>query len=301
MNSKIITIVTHNGPYHCDDVFAVATVCLFLGEDTPVEITRTRDQNVIENGDFVLDVGGYYNEEERVFDHHQDGGGGKRKNGVPYASFGLVWKKYGAEICKDEEIAERLDRKLVQFIDAEDNGVKVSKNIFEGVNVYSVFDYFISFSPTWNEKDTDVDYVFKECVDMAVNLLKREIKIARDMKKAEVVVRDCYDKSEDKRIIVLDKYYPWKEVIVKFPEPLFIVYPSFKGDSWHAQTVPVENDIFKSRKTFPESWAGKRDAELVEISGVKDAVFCHNKFFLVVARSKEGAIILAKKALDFKN
>ena len=293
------TIVTHNGPYHCDDIFAVATLCLFLGEDVPVKMVRTRDQNIIEKGDFVVDVGGYYSEKEKVFDHHQDGGGGERENGIPYASFGLVWKRYGAEICKDEEVSRMLDEKLVQFIDAEDNGVKISKNLFEGVNVYSVYDFFISFTPTWNEEDVDVDAVFKDCVNMAKEVLKREIKIAKDMKKAEEFVKVCYENSEDKRIVVLDRYYPWKDFVVNFPEPLFVVYPSFKGDLWHAQTVPVENDAFKSRKALPQSWAGKRDADLVEITGVDDAVFCHNKSFLAVAGSKEGAIALAKEAVIF--
>ena len=48
---------------------------------------------------------------------------------------------------------------------------------------------------------------------------------------------------------------------------------------------------------FPKSWSGKRGEELAEITGVKDAVFCHNDIFFAVAKSKEGAIELAKKAI----
>lgn len=295
------TIVTHNGPYHCDDIFAVASICLLLGEEDPVSILRTRDQEVIKNGDFVVDVGGYHSEDENVFDHHQDGGGGERENGIPYASFGLVWKRYGRDICGDEEIARVLDKKIVQFVDAEDNGVKTSKDLFEEVNLYSVHDLFLSFSPTWNEEDVDVDAVFKECVELAKKVLKREIKIAKDMKKAEEFVRACYDNSEDRRIVVLDRYYPWKGFVKDLPECFFVVYPSFRGETWHAQSVPIENDAFRSKKPFPQSWAGKRDSELVQITGVEDAVFCHNKSFLAVAGSKEGAIALAKEVLSSSN
>jgi uncharacterized UPF0160 family protein len=37
--------------------------------------------------------------------------------------------------------------------------------------------------------------------------------------------------------------------------------------------------------------------ELAQVTGVADAVFCHNKLFMAVAKSKEGAIKLAELAL----
>jgi uncharacterized UPF0160 family protein len=51
---------------------------------------------------------------------------------------------------------------------------------------------------------------------------------------------------------------------------------------------------------FPDSWAGKRDAELVKATGVADAIFCHNNRFMMVAGSKEGALALAELALSSK-
>ncbi len=295
------TIVTHNGNYHCDDIFAVATLCLFLGEDVPVEIIRTRDEDIIKKADFVVDVGGYYDENKKVFDHHQNGGAGKRDNGVPYASFGLVWKEYSYELCGDEDVVEELDRKIVQFIDAEDNGVKISKNLFDNIDVYSIHEFFLSFSPTWDEEDVDIDSIFNKCVYIAKEVLKREIKIIKDNKKAEKFVKESYENSKDKRVVVLDRYYPWKDLLTSFSEPLLVIYPSFENSSWHVQAVPKEANIFESRLSFPQSWAGKRDSELVEATGVKDALFCHNKVFLAVAGSKEGALLLAKKALDFSD
>jgi uncharacterized UPF0160 family protein len=55
---------------------------------------------------------------------------------------------------------------------------------------------------------------------------------------------------------------------------------------------------FDLRKSFPESWAGKVDGELAKASGVPDAVFCHNKRFIAVAKSRDGALALVKKALE---
>ena len=44
---------------------------------------------------------------------------------IEYACFGLVWQKFGQEICEGEEIADMLDKKLVSPIDAGDNGVEL--------------------------------------------------------------------------------------------------------------------------------------------------------------------------------
>ena len=87
-------LVTHNNSFHADDVFATATLLLVLKKNIDeVEIIRTRDRSLFESGDYVYDTGGIYDEEKNRFDHHQEGMAGERENGIPYSSFGLVWKK----------------------------------------------------------------------------------------------------------------------------------------------------------------------------------------------------------------
>jgi len=49
------TIITHDGKFHADDVFAVAAL-LILNKDA--KVVRTRDSRVILGGDIVVDVGG---------------------------------------------------------------------------------------------------------------------------------------------------------------------------------------------------------------------------------------------------
>jgi len=41
-----------------------------------------------------------------------------------------------------------------------------------------------------------------------------------------------------------------------------------------------------------------QDEELQKVSGVSDAVFCHRALFMVVAKSRAGAIQLAELALE---
>ena len=62
-------------------------------------------------------------------------------------------------------------------------------------------------------------------------------------------------------------------------------------------TICEKLHTFNNRKNFPQDWAGLRDEELQKVTQVSDAIFCHRGLFLAVAKSKEGAIALAEKAL----
>jgi uncharacterized UPF0160 family protein len=48
---------------------------------------------------------------------------------------------------------------------------------------------------------------------------------------------------------------------------------------------------------LPASWAGLRDAELAAVTGVADSVFCHLNLFIAGARSFDGAVRMAERAL----
>jgi uncharacterized UPF0160 family protein len=154
----------------------------------------------------------------------------------------------------------------------------------------------VSYLPTWRN-DKPADDIFLEAVAFAKGLILREIEHSRADVLGDEFVEKAYQEAADKRIIVLDKEYEWKEVIAKYSEPLIVVFPQ-NGD-YHAKAVRKSLDTFETRIKFPESWAGKRDKELANLTGVDDAVFCHNNLFIVVARSEEGAIALARKALEF--
>jgi len=99
------------------------------------------------------------------------------------------------------------------------------------------------------------------------------------------------------KIIVLDKNYPWEYIINNFPEPLFVIHFQEVNNSWQVEAVKENPKTFVNRKNFPKSWAGLRDQDLQNVSGVSDAIFCHRGLFLAVAETKEGAIELAKIAL----
>lgn len=304
MISKKLIVATHDGMFHADDAFAVAAILALL-EAAPalVTVVRTRDEDLIRKADFVVDVGGVYEVEKNRFDHHQEGGAGKRlpaqagENDIAYAAFGLVWLKFGEQITGSSKVAALVEANLVVPVDAVDNGVDIYKKTFSDVAPYCVDDYIHSLRPTWQEGTDSVDERFLEAVAVAGQILKREIAHAKAQVDAEILVSKAYQESEDKRLIVLDAFYPLEKILAAYSEPLFAVFPRPDG-SWSVKAIRNDTSSFDNRKNLPEGWAGKRDAELARITGVADAIFCHNGRFMAVARSREGAIALAKLALS---
>ena len=102
-------VVTHDGIFHADEVFAVALISL-LGD---VDVIRTRSKAelmlaVASPIVWVVDVGGVYDPDKLCFDHHQD---------ITLASAaGLVWHHIKDIICPNEE-----EQKILQtFFDGID-------------------------------------------------------------------------------------------------------------------------------------------------------------------------------------
>lgn len=284
------TIVTHNGNFHADDVFSVAALkCIF----PTFNLIRTRDDEVISQADIVLDVGGVYDPEIGRFDHHQRGGAGTREDGTPYSSFGLIWKQYGVQICQgNEALAASVDAGLVSTIDAIDCGH------VQGVSSGISLSHTISmFNPTWQEEG-DFDACFNEAVEFAFRVLARFIASANGGLSAKEIVAKAIENADDPRIIVLQKYTPWKRTVHALSEAaLFVIYPSQTGQ-WRIQTVPAELGSFEDRKSLPKAWAGLNGEALQEVTGIEDAMFCHNGLFIAGSESFESTMKMAVLAVE---
>jgi len=284
------TIATHNGNFHADDVFSIAALKSILPS---FKLIRTRDLELIGKADIVVDVGGVYDPDTDRFDHHQRGGAGERENGIPYSSFGLIWQKYGLEICQgDKEVASAVDAGLVSTIDAIDCGHV--KGVSDGISLSQTIGMF---NPTWQE-DSHFDSCFDEAVDFAARVLTRFIAAANGGISAKAIVAKAIDDAEDPRVIVLEKYTPWKRTVhAMSTEALYMVYPSQTGQ-WRIQTVPVEPGSFEDRKSLPIQWAGLSDQALKDVTGIDDAMFCHNGLFIAGAESFESTMKMASIALQ---
>lgn len=303
MMKKMNKLITHNGSFHADDIFAAATLSILLEKNSETfEIIRTRDEHIIKTGDYVFDVGGIYDVESNRFDHHQVGGAGKRDStvgepGIEYSSFGLVWKKFGEELCESKKAMKSIDDRLAAPVDASDNGFDLIEKKHE-IFPYLIQDFFRVMRPTWRETDVNIDEKFLSCVEIAKEILMREITYAKDAIVADEAILSIYQKTEDKRIVVLDKNYAKNEILEKLPETLYIVYPRETDNSWGVEAIRKDFRSFVNKKNLPKSWAGLKDEELQNVTGVRDAIFCHRALFMAVAKSKEGAVKLAQIAVE---
>jgi len=288
-------VVTHNANFHADDVFATATLDLVFNGD--IEVIRSRDQEIIDGGDIVYDVGGIYDPEKNRFDHHQSEGAGVRENGVPYAAFGLIWKHFGSKLVSSDDVLRKVDEKIVQPVDGNDTGYISPESRIPELDNYVVDVLIKSFNPTWSESYDDSYDRFLKLVSFAKEVLQREIKKAEDSALGKEKVVSAYQQSENKKIIILDRGYSWRSTLTSYPEPEFVIFPAAER-GFMIQAVHKGLSGYDTRNSFPESWRGGNDKELEEISGVKGTVFCHRAGFLAGNETLEGAIQMAKLATE---
>ena len=289
-------VATHDGSFHADEVFALGALTLLGGD---LEIVRTRNREALAAADLRVDVGFASDPPAGDFDHHQREGAGARENGIRYASFGLVWAHYGRELCAgDADVAGAVDAVLVQGVDANDNGQALTRPLVEGVRAMTVSDTIAAMNALWDEELTAAAERerFDAAVGFAAGVIEREIASAAASYRAVRVVTEALERSDDPRLVELEHNVPWKQTVVpSSAEALFVIYPKTKG--WGLEAVPRALGSFENRLDLPAAWAGLDGPELAALTGVDDALFCHAKRFLAVARSREGVRALAAQAL----
>lgn len=298
--SKKLTVVTHNGKFHPDELLACAVLSIWAEKTgCKLQITRTRDQNLIDSADIVVDVGMVYDPEQKRFDHHQKGGAGVRPNGVPYASFGLVWKHYGEVICGLKELADLIETKIVLPIDAHDNGVNISTTTDLQVVEYSLGSALSSFNTTWLEDSVSNDQQFFKALELAGEVIKRELAECGASLEGYRLTKELIINQNTPEILILESYCDWGEAVSKYKDIKLVVYPNKTSENWHVQVGCDDLEDYDSdRVKFPVEWRGLRDGELAEVSGIPDAIFCTAGGWLAVARTRAGAIQMAKLALS---
>lgn len=302
-------IVTHPGVSHADDVFAVAWM-RNLGCELEVERRVPTPEELDDPEVMVLDIGGSYDYAKMNFDHHQRGGAGERwDTGVPYATFGLVTSHFSEHLSG--EVYSRLSEKLIEPIDAADNGFAcINPDSVKGVDVEyrfkpcSISAVISSFNPPARVGVTvtpaDRDAAFNTAVASAQQILENYIAEAE----AYFAAKDAVLAAEVIRphVLYLPEFAQWNEHVFlreDQEEILYVVFPGAREDSgYQVQQVPTEVGSFSGRKPLPEEWAGLRGQDLANATGVTDAEFCHNGRFIGGAKSLKGTLRLAELAVQ---
>lgn len=279
--------ITHGGVFHADEVMATA----ILSAIETVDLNRTfrvpEDTNA-----FVYDIGG------GQYDHHQRGGNGARENGVPYSSAGLIWRDFGRKLVSCDEAWNFVDQGLIQGIDAVDNGVL--PGVDYPAKPASISNLISGFNPDWDSEQKPDD-AFLEAISFAQGVLARAITSAESKARAKALIDEAIKASED-QIIVLPQFAPWQEYVLtstdaKAADALYVVFPSNRG-GYNVQAIPDAIGSFGNRKPLPEAWRGVPANDLQAVSGVSDANFCHKGGFIGGADSLDGALAMARKAIE---
>ena len=287
-------VITHSGVFHADEVLATVILSKLMEEVTVCRTFKVPED--ISEDVIVYDIG------FGKFDHHQKGGNGCRDNGVPYAAAGLVWKEFGHAIventCNPDLIWSLIDRDLIQCVDAADNG-KMPKSDYPA-QVYGIYNIVSSFNPNWNEQ-LDADEAFLSAVEFVKIVFDNILASAISKAEGQAIVDEAIAKSED-HIMVLDRFVPWQEFIFsstneKAEGILIVVFPSNRG-GYNWQCVPDVLGGFGQRKPVPANWKGLNDEKLQKETGVPTATFCHPGGFIGGAKDFEGAMAIAKKAVE---
>lgn len=311
-------IGTHNGIFHCDEVVAVAILCL-INNDKKISVIRTRDKDVLKDCDIRVDVGGQYNgklsnKEMRNnnptdFDHHQTTFSIERPNDIKlkYASAGLIFEEYGEKLIKQvllenkkdnsliEPILKKINEDIIMPVDAEDNGVDLKEP--------HIMNFIPMFCPSWFEEKPDYNGKFLEALNITINLLENKIRDIISKIYARETIKALREKEEffsNGILLIPAQTMPWTETVCELNSSLdsdknkpkkyinFVMFP-YPNGGYAVQCVPPSlTDKYGQRISFPKEWAR------TEVKG--DITFIHTGGFFARGKTKEALINLCERA-----
>jgi uncharacterized UPF0160 family protein len=292
-NMRIKKVGTHNGTFHADDVIAFVILNELHG---PLELIRSRDEEILSTCDLVFDVGG------GKYDHHTNDKE-YRDNGIPYAAAGLIWKEFGAALLEKKGVSSHyvkkvhkyIDDQYIQGLDAVDNGVRFTREVI----VPELPSEIHRFNPKWNLEE-DEDEKFYEATQFGKLSLMNLIKDQLSKVAAITIIEEAYQKRAKKQLLVLEQHCPWHHALLEIDtkkEVQFVIYNDPRK-GYLIQVVPVHGNTFEARKDLPHEWAGKNANELNEIIGISDAIFAHPARFIAGAKSKDSIMKMAAIAVE---
>lgn len=279
------TIANHDGDIHLDELIADSSLII---QNPNLKIIRTRDSKILSGLDARVDVGEKYCPETNDFDHHQ--GAGERENGVPYAAAGLIWKHFGRPLCNSDETWSYVDKRLIQYVDLQDNGKKPDGDVYGLAKVIQRFNIKRKVGKATAEES------FNEALEISKIILENEIIAAEEQVISNTKIRNILKNFQGLPYIILKESIGWEEVIVpETNDKLYVIYQSDHGD-YRVRAIPKEIGGFENRKPLPKAWRGLTDEKLANLTGIKDFVFCHGNGFTGTTKTLDGAVQVAKLA-----
>ena len=236
---------THNGTFHTDDICSAALLkVLFPGIEIKRISAETLDNMEITDDMIIFDMA-FSDEEKNVryfgkqlFDHHKLTAG--ERNGVGYASFGMIWKHFANQLeIKGEKLTNRniadFDTTVVQPLDREDL-TTIKKSPF------SILLTSTNFLCQKGLMDSDV--AFDNSVNVVYDMFMAEIRhmIISNKIKANIsnIVKEKEETLNKIPILIIPEYMPYS--VRDFAAPVqFLIYEDKERKCWVAQSLkPVQ-------------------------------------------------------------
>ena len=290
---KDANCITHSGTMHADEVFATAFLELYLDDIRLIRVSEVPKD--IGKDVLVYDIG------RGKFDHHQEDGK-TRENGIKYSSIGLLWKEFGKDYLKKnnieniDDVFKGIDKELIEAIDAIDNGI--FPEIEANYKVKTLSDIIKVFNPS-SFTNEDESTQFLKAENFAKEIFIETLYNVIGKIKSKEIVNEIINKTEGP-ILELEEYLPYEEAILtneKASDLLFVIYPSNRG-GYAIKTIPKSIEDKTDRLLLPKEWAGLAGKKLEEVTKTEGAMFCHTNRFIATAKTKEAIKLLAKKALE---
>lgn len=270
--------ITHSGTMHADEVFSTAFLDMYLG-DVKVYRTNYINHDKVQENTLIYDVG------RGKYDHHQPDAE-KRENDITYCSFGLLWREFGKDFLKKydieyvDEVWSGIDKDLVEYIDADDNGQ--FPKIEAPYKVKTLPGIIKIFNPSYDSGEDESEQFLLAC-NLVKMILKEEILYINGKVMAEKSLIEELKDITDEKYVILDKFLPYEDTILgdeKYNNLLFVAYPSNRG-GYAIKVIPKSLEDKTPRQNFPEEWAGLEGEKLEQISGIEGLTFCHTARFIV--------------------
>jgi len=296
------------------------------------EIVRSRDYEVLDTCNIVVDVRGVYDHEKCLYDHHQktfshtfNSLDKSKKWTTKLSSAGLVYYHYGREIIAqilgtkvDETVTEKVFDKVyegfIQEIDAIDNGI----HTHDGEPRYTINTNLSSrvgnLNPKWNDEEQDSDAGFYKAIELTgsefldkVNYYGKVWWAARDI--VNQAMENRFKVHSSGRVLEFNQGgVPFKEHLFELEaeqgltgdnQLLYAIFNDKKDQNgmWRILCVPEQPKSFINRLSLPEAWRGLRDQELETACGVAGANFVHASGFIGGNNTREGALAMVELAL----
>ena len=172
----------------------------------------------------------------------------------------------------------------MSVIDAHDNGEKVASpdSIIFAIN---------SKNPSW-DITVNEDVFFNEAIGFAAEVIHGIVRRYESKKKAEKNFKKAIIIAD--KIVIMEKFIPWKEYAVKNPELLLGIYPTKAGE-WSVSNIPVAEGSFEGRIYFPEGWCNDDHKEVINAKmNIEDTIFCDKGRFVAIFKSRQSAIRVAE-------